>query len=209
MRGYILGRDHTTSQIFIKGQNGERYTAPHSQWKEDTPPSKGEYVDFDISKDNEAHNVFREITIPQDITNISSLNMWEIALKCFKNTFNFRGRASRREYWMFFAFKIIMLIFFEYGGLLGDYEIKSLHDHTISWHSFYSEVSDQTDIYSILITLIFTIPSLSVQVRRLHDRHLSGWWVLLSFTLIGEIPIFILNILKTKPETNRWGPPAV
>ncbi|MEG2723987.1 MAG: DUF805 domain-containing protein, partial [Acinetobacter sp.] len=49
---------------------------------------------------------------------------------------------------------------------------------------------------------------LAVGARRLHDVNRSGWWMLIAFTIIGLIPLFIWSVSETKPESNKWGQPA-
>ena len=69
----------------------------------------------------------------------------------FKNYFNFSGRSSRSEYWLFQLFNFIFLFIF---GLIG---IK---------------------IVIVLYYLVIIIPSFSVAIRRVHDCNKSGWFVL-------------------------------
>ena len=67
-----------------------------------------------------------------------------------KNCFDFKGRASRAEYWYWHLFIIIL-----------DQFIDSLSG-TSTW----------------IFSLISFIPGLSVSVRRLHDVNYRGWWAL-------------------------------
>ena len=51
------------------------------------------------------------------------------------------------------------------------------------------------------------IPTLAVQVRRLHDVDRSGWWVLMYFTIIGYFFPLIYWLCKRGTEgANRFGP---
>lgn len=103
---------------------------------------------------------------------------------------NFSGRARRKEYWLFYLFQI--LLSFILGGILG-----------------FAGISDQgMDVVSGLLSLALLLPSLAAGVRRLHDVNRSGWWMLISLTIIGLIPLFIWFISETKPESNKWGYPA-
>lgn len=95
----------------------------------------------------------------------------------------FSGRASRREYWMFYLFNIIIAFLLAFiDGLVG-----------ISRNS---ERSILVDIYNVAVFL----PSLAVAVRRAHDTNKSGWWILVPF--YG----FILMLLAGDKESNRYGP---
>ena len=60
-----------------------------------------------------------------------------------------------------------------------------------------------------LIRLVLLLPSLSVQVRRLHDMNRSAWWLLLLVPPISIIGVFVLLIMSIFPGTpgpNRYGP---
>ncbi len=95
----------------------------------------------------------------------------------------FDGRASRLEYWMF------MLINFLFG-LVG--LILSLVGLRIIF-----------DLYS----LAMIIPSLALQVRRLHDISRSGWWFFIGFVpFVGGIVLFIFDVLPSYPGVNVYGP---
>lgn len=67
-----------------------------------------------------------------------------------------------------------------------------------------------------IITLALLYPSLAVDVKRLHDRGKSGWWILLLLIpVIGAVWFVIeLGCLRGTPGANRFGadplpPPAV
>ena len=60
--------------------------------------------------------------------------------------------------------------------------------------------------------LALILPSLSVQVRRLHDMDRSAWWLLLlvpPITIIGWIVLLIMSIFPGTPGPNRYGPNPV
>lgn len=55
--------------------------------------------------------------------------------------------------------------------------------------------------------LVAFLPTLALTVRRLHDRNLSGWLLLLLLVpIIGQLVIFIITCLDSWPEPNQWGP---
>jgi|JI10StandDraft_1071094.scaffolds.fasta_scaffold620909_2 uncharacterized membrane protein YhaH (DUF805 family) len=95
----------------------------------------------------------------------------------------FSGRASRREYWMFTLFTIIIgfvLGFIE--GLTGLFE-----DSTQS-------------VFGGIFNVVIFLPSIGVAIRRAHDTGKSGWWIL--------VPIysFILMVLPGDKGDNAHGP---
>lgn len=62
-------------------------------------------------------------------------------------------------------------------------------------------------ILFILFCAGIIIPSIAVQVRRLHDQNMRGWWVLLG--LIPYVGGFIMLVFMLIPGTagpNRFGP---
>ena len=102
---------------------------------------------------------------------------------CFSKYVNFQGRASRSEFWWFALF--VFLVYF----------IAIIIDGAI----------DQSIVQPIAGLALF-LPSLSVQVRRLHDTDKSGWWSLLGIIpLIGSIILLIMCVFEGTPGTNRFG----
>ena len=60
-----------------------------------------------------------------------------------------------------------------------------------------------------ILRLVILLPSLAVQVRRLHDMNRSAWWLLLlvpPITIIGVIILLIMSIFAGTPGPNRYGP---
>ncbi len=63
-----------------------------------------------------------------------------------------------------------------------------------------------------ILRLVILLPSLAVQVRRLHDMDRSAWWLLLlvpPITIIGVIILLIMSIFPGTPGPNRYGPDPV
>ena len=102
---------------------------------------------------------------------------------CFSKFVNFQGRASRSEFWWFALFVFLVC----FVAIIID------------------DATNQSIVQSIAGLALF-LPSLSVQVRRLHDTDKSGWWSLLDIIpLIGSIILLIICTLKGTPGTNRFG----
>ena len=103
-------------------------------------------------------------------------------LKVVKDNYaNFKGRASRQEYWMFVLFNFIFLI--------------ALSFIEVFLFGLYSS------ILSNIYTLAILVPSIAVGVRRMHDTGKSGWFLL--------IPIYNLILAVTSGESgeNQYGSP--
>ena len=101
---------------------------------------------------------------------------------------DFNGRASRAEYWMFTLISFII------------YLILYLIDKKIT-------PSSNVQVISTVYYLAVLLPSLAVNVRRLHDVGRSGWWSLISvIPIIGWIVYLIWVIRDGQPAANQWGP---
>ena len=111
-------------------------------------------------------------------------------LHALRNYAVFRGRARRREYWIFeLMTAAIALALFVLAVELG----KAGYPYFLGLPFLY-----------IVATII---PSLSSLVRRLHDTNRSGWWFWISLIpLFGPISILIFTVENSQPGENRYGP---
>ncbi len=57
----------------------------------------------------------------------------------------------------------------------------------------------------LIFDLVTLIPGLAVSTRRLHDTDRSGWWILISLTIIGIIPLIFWYATKGTEGGNRFG----
>lgn len=114
-------------------------------------------------------------------------------LGAFKHYADFRGRTGRRGFWMFILFYFIASV------------VVVLADMFLLGYS-----TDEWGVLTILFTLGTFIPSLAIEVRRLHDVGKSGWWVFISLVpVIGGIWLLVLCCMAGQPEANQWGEPPV
>ena len=110
---------------------------------------------------------------------------------------DFKGRARRKEYWMYSLFQ----------GVIGF----SLYLISFIFFTNILNYSNEKGLYSsLLLFVIFLmlhfIPNIAITVRRLHDTGKSGWWYLLSLIpYIGPFILFILLVLDSSEEENQWG----
>lgn len=111
-------------------------------------------------------------------------------LRCFRQYAIFRGRAQRKEYWVFtlFSFLLILIpiIFLFYWGI----DLKTNQINKIPLLIF--------SVFALVSSLILLIPGIAVSVRRLHDTNRSGLWL-----LIIPIPI-VLNIILNISFGKQW-----
>ena len=99
---------------------------------------------------------------------------------CFSRYFDFEGRSSRSEFWHWQLFRDLL---------------------------FLSLTFLETILFSGLnftFNLFLLIPEISVSIRRLHDTNKSGLWYLLTFTIIGIIPLIYFYSLKGDETKNNY-----
>lgn len=117
--------------------------------------------------------------------------MLDYLIQPLRQTFNFRGRARRGEYWGFVLWQLAILA--------GALNILSLfpYDGDGMW----------LVIGTVMVqALIFALPIFSLQVRRLHDQGSSAWWLLVGFVpYIGAGWMFWLMVARGQPGDNRYG----
>jgi len=116
------------------------------------------------------------------VTNIFE-DLTNSVISCFNKYFDFETRSSRKEFWYWQLFRILMFLsitFIESLGLSGILFISNF---------------------------IFLIPEIAVSIRRLHDINKSGWWILLTLTIIGIIPLTYFYCIKGDEGVNDYGQP--
>lgn len=104
--------------------------------------------------------------------------------KCIGNYANFKGRARRKEYWLFF----ITAVVFIFAALGGDYLISSKMAYKT-----YGGIGG--------VALLLTAPPvLATGARRLHDIGRTGWWQLLWIlpSVIGVLALIIANMYAVR-----------
>lgn len=105
------------------------------------------------------------------------------------NYSNFKGRASRSEFWYFAL--VSSLLF-------------AIPDTISLFYLCKGEITTSI-LFSSLELLIF-VPVLALIIRRLHDVGKSGWCILFSLIpVVGGIIMFVWLITPGQPFENRWG----
>jgi len=103
-------------------------------------------------------------------------------IAALKQYADFTGRASRKEYWMFYLIYMLLLI-----------------------AVYVLDVVIGMGILSIVFTLGMLIPSISIAARRLHDTSRSGWWQLIAFIPVIGVIILIVFLAQDSHGTNDYG----
>lgn len=152
--------------------------------KDNTGEDLEEDENFDDTIENEVEEEVNQESFEKQKP--KNINFFDAIKICFNKYFVIDGRASRSEYWWFFLFNVLFDILCE------------LLDSSMGFE--YEEYG-----MFFFVSLITVIPMITVTARRLHDVDKSGWWMLISFTIIGIIPLFIWTISKGEESKNRFG----
>ncbi|MBL0691336.1 MAG: DUF805 domain-containing protein [SAR324 cluster bacterium] len=143
-------------------------------------------------------------------------------ISTWKKSFTLRGRASRAEYWtfilinlivpsIFFLLILLVMIVIIYILTLGisagaDMGVGAGVAMAITGSIYILDeyiITPLSGLFSILIT----ITSLTLTIRRLHDSNKSAWFLL--YFLIPVVGVFIVLIalwfLPSTPKENRFG----
>ena len=105
---------------------------------------------------------------------------------------DFKGRASRNEFWPFYLFTLAIYILARIIFTL------------------YGLSPDMANLIASATQLPLLIPIIAVFARRFHDLDRSGWWTLMILVpIIGFIGILIYFCFKGTTGKNRFGPDPV
>ena len=111
-------------------------------------------------------------------------------IKVLNQYADFKGRASREEFWMFFLINVLVTLAI---GVIGS---------GILMLSGKSGVAYLSVAYSMAVW----IPGWAVTVRRLHDTGRSAWFLLaMLIPVIGGIWLLIMLSSKGNPDENHYG----
>jgi uncharacterized membrane protein YhaH (DUF805 family) len=91
---------------------------------------------------------------------------------------DFNGRASRKEFWMYILFYMVINIILSVLGL---------------------------DVISMIFGLMLFVPSIRVGARRLHDIGRSGWWQLIYLVPLIGLIVMIFFLAQDGHDENDYG----
>ena len=121
------------------------------------------------------------------------VNPWTAVVRTFKS-WNGQGRAQRSEYWLGGLIYQSLLVFAFFG---------------LTVPFLFADAGVAVDLWLAMVVIsvvVFMIPLLSLQIRRLHDIGASGWWILLAVFLpyIGPMVLLFLAVLPSQPHPNKY-----
>jgi uncharacterized membrane protein YhaH (DUF805 family) len=103
---------------------------------------------------------------------------------CLSKYADFKGRASRSEYWWFYLFLVLVYIVL----------------------MVLVQVTGSTLLFIPVLALF--LPSIAAGARRLHDTNRSGWWLLIGIIPLIGLALIVLLVLEATPGDNQYGPPT-
>ena len=127
---------------------------------------------------------------PQNVNIIGSVKLF------FKNYVNFSGRSTRSEYWWYILFNFIVCFVLLFVG--------SAFSVNTGINAYSANFIYNNYVYDIWLIATF-IPSIALNVRRLHDTGRS--WLYLLATFIPIVGSFLVLIWLAQPSDgdNMWG----
>lgn len=209
MRGEVLKPDDPDGEGLILGKDGNRYRFTTARVHKNAQLPAGTPVDF-IALGEEARDIYvleAPAPAPAEPPPVPSApatqarrdSLFKYFLRAIsKNYFKFSGRARRAEYWGFVLFQVSALFLL----LIPDSIVTALVYGTTD-----PERIEFIPVFTLLFYIYCIVPGISVAVRRLHDRDLSGWLYLVNvIPYIGGIILFVFMCLDSRRESNKHGP---
>ncbi len=108
--------------------------------------------------------------------------------------FSFDGRIGRAHWWA--AWVLLLIVEVAFNAVLSPMMGDDIPFPDGSWSSIVDMAGDKS---GALTALIFLYPNLAMNVKRLHDRGLSGW-----YTLVFIIPFVAATAISAVAD--RAGP---
>lgn len=120
------------------------------------------------------------------------MGFFEASKHCMSKWITFSGRAQRSEFWWFALFYLIASIVFQVAMTVA---------------AAGGSTAGMVIGLASLIPLIFLlVASISVSVRRLHDKDKSGWWYWISLVpIVGAILLLVWFCQRGTAGPNRFG----
>ena len=124
--------------------------------------------------------------------------MFSIYFFELERSFVFKGRTSRKSFWLFAIVHTIVLLSIIGLIVLTNY----LAEADGGSESIFSTIMI---ILSLFLIILYIFPTTSITTRRFHDINLSGWHQLYGFIpYIGSLIVFAYMCYKSVDENNRY-----
>ena len=150
-----------------------------------------------------APNQFGAMSLAPDVAPLPGASFGEAVKRFFQRYAQFRGYASRSEFWWVALFNglIGVGLYFLLFIFIGMSEVSG---------SSGDDMGTGAVIGMIVISLLFFayaiatfVPNLALTVRRLHDTGKSGLWLLIAFIPGASIVLLVFLCLESRPDLYR------
>lgn len=142
-------------------------------------------------------------SLPENGDSFSIFKVFSFALGML---FSFQGRIGRSEYWTIGIIRFVIFLVAIFGYVRTLQPITGDMDSMVFMRGF---VESTSGVMFLILFLALTVCLYSLEVRRLHDRNASGFWILIMFIpIIGAfyaLWLFIANgFFAGTPGQNRF-----
>ncbi len=115
-------------------------------------------------------------------------------IRPWRHMFDFNGRATRREYWLF---QLQWMFLFVAGATLLGAVMRTYQSPVVVVPG---------SLIDLALTVALCVANLALIVRRLHDHDKSGWFYLVAlFPFFGWIFFLIMMLTPGTPGENSYG----
>lgn len=105
--------------------------------------------------------------------------------------FEFGGRSSRTQYWLFQLVYLVLLG----GAVYADFVLTGVLPSR-----------ESVEFWTLFVLIVHAVPQLTVTVRRLHDSGRSGWWFWISCVpLVGGLVLLAFMFFSPNAEAEAYG----
>jgi uncharacterized membrane protein YhaH (DUF805 family) len=179
MRGQIIGFDPSTNTGAIIGNDGTRYDFVRIDWRSERAPRPRDEVDFSIDG-TRACQIFLVQAATGPNNGDRSIGWLWLAIE---------GRATRYDFWVRYFLIAFVLTF-----------VAALLDQGMS-----TRYRPQF-VFQAITSLVLLWPGIAVQVKRLHDRDMSGLHILWLALLQIACAIIIFSVVR---DDIRYAPKGI
>lgn len=153
---------------------------------------------------------------------VSEMGLWACFIYAIRNSFNYKGRATRKEFWGFYLFYYIFaLILSQITNLfiteqtnLFNTRVEEAENVELVYQILCTFLKDPTVLMTIVISQLYALfmlfPFLAVSVRRLHDVGRSAFAVFLGVVLnlacIVSVGYLITSLMENPEIENLVNP---
>lgn len=178
MKGSVLSFNRATYRGIISGYDGRQYDFVMLDWQSPGFPTAGAAVEF-TPNELQATNI---LSSANNRMRANLLSYW----------FSATGRTSRMDYWT----RYLLPVF-------GAFIVASVLDQALLASR---EGARSAQPFVSLTYLFFLFPSFAVPIKRLHDRGLSGWWIVPGQGLLLTLPVAAYWYYSTRVNASEAAP---